>query len=539
MTQPNILELAKQGDAKAIALLLNRQLQGKGITAAASLKDGCLQVMLEATEAPSQQVLAPWVSKSIAGLGAASIEKVKVYGRQTGAKVPAWSQEFEVAGQKLPVTDVTEVRASSSENTESNQLSLKERAKLGDVEAIASLLNLPLQNKGISATASLQDGCLQVMLEGERVPDEEVSIRIVRRELTNLKAGAIIASVKVYGQQAGEDLPAWNQEFEIVAQAQTIQQNNNVKLNNHHNTIGDFNIVRAIFLAFFMIFMFLVFINNWLLAIIILILGGYVVTKLPGQPLANFQSIGKLLGSNDLVKEAKSKFNITTESSTTIKQKKVTQSTQKLIADGFQEIARNGDLGAVAILIQQSLAAYEVHVDAEMQYGVMLWLKLKSDITLDSQTCLNVVARILNNIQLQKFVLVRISQVNSKNPKKQAWNKYLVFKEGQFIDNTKAVNQMTGAFGAAVVVVLLFVSVMYKPTSTTSPSVVSSSSTSGSTAPRTFLGKSKTGYELWAYKNCVYVKGLTEGDLARLNTDISGFKDAVKAETGYKCVLFE
>ena len=218
MTQPNILELAKQGDAKAIALLLNRQLQAKGITAAASLKDGCLQVMLEAIEVPSQQVMSAWVSKSIAGLGAASIEKVKVYGRQTGAKVPAWSQEFEVAGQNLPVANVTEEPASSSDNTESNQLSLKERAKLGDVEAIASLLNLPLQNKGISATASLQDRCLQVMLESDVVPDEEVSIRVVRRELTNLKAGAIIASVKVYGQQAGEDFPAWNREFELKAE---------------------------------------------------------------------------------------------------------------------------------------------------------------------------------------------------------------------------------------------------------------------------------------------------------------------------------
>ncbi|MEG5143131.1 hypothetical protein QUB27_10245, partial [Microcoleus sp. AT8-B6] len=229
--QPNILELAKQGDAKAIALLLNRQLQAKGITAAASLKDGCLQVMLEAAEAPSQQVLAPWVSKSIAGLGAASIEKVKVYGRQTGAKVPAWSQEFEGAGQKLPVANVTEERASSSDNTESNQLSLKERAKLGDVDAIASLLNLPLQNKGISATASLQDGCLQVMLEGDRVPDEEASIRIVRRELTNLKAGAI-ASVKVYGQQAGEDFPAWNREFELVARASQSSHNLGVNTTN-------------------------------------------------------------------------------------------------------------------------------------------------------------------------------------------------------------------------------------------------------------------------------------------------------------------
>ncbi|MGB8690515.1 MAG: hypothetical protein WCD53_24715 [Microcoleus sp.] len=231
MTQQNILELAKQGDAKAIALLLNRQLQPKGITATVAFKDGCLQVMLEATEAPSQQVLAGWVSKSIAGLGAASIEKVKVYGRQTGSKVPAWSQEFEVAGQNLPVANVTQGRASSSENTESNQLSLKERAKLGDVEAIASLLNLPLQNKGITATATLQGGCLQVMLESDVVPDEEASIRIVRRELTNLKAGAI-ASVKVYGQQVGEDFPAWNREFELVARASQSSHNLGVNTTN-------------------------------------------------------------------------------------------------------------------------------------------------------------------------------------------------------------------------------------------------------------------------------------------------------------------
>lgn len=40
------------------------------------------------------------------------------------------------------------------------------------------MLNLPLQNKGISATASLQDGCLQVMLEGDPVPEEEVAVRV-------------------------------------------------------------------------------------------------------------------------------------------------------------------------------------------------------------------------------------------------------------------------------------------------------------------------------------------------------------------------
>lgn len=67
-----------------------------------------------------------------------------------------------------------------------------------------------------------------------------------------------------------------------------------------------------------------------------------------------------------------------------------------------------------------------------------------------------------------------------------------------------------------------------------------STSPSGETnSGRRYLGTSPTGYELWADNDCVYVKGITEGDLARLGTDVWGFKKAVKAETGYSCVLYE
>ncbi len=79
MTQPNILELARQGDVQAIASLINRQLQPKGITAKVVLKDGCLQIMLESSEVPAQQPLVAFVRKGITGLGATSIERVKVY----------------------------------------------------------------------------------------------------------------------------------------------------------------------------------------------------------------------------------------------------------------------------------------------------------------------------------------------------------------------------------------------------------------------------------------------------------------------------
>ncbi|WP_292731597.1 DUF4429 domain-containing protein [Nostoc sp. JL31] len=96
MTQPTLLELAKQGDAQAIASLMNRQLQPKGITVKVALKDACLQIMLESAQVPNQQALVAFIRKGITGLGAASIERVKVYGRQIGEEFPAWNQEFEL-----------------------------------------------------------------------------------------------------------------------------------------------------------------------------------------------------------------------------------------------------------------------------------------------------------------------------------------------------------------------------------------------------------------------------------------------------------
>ncbi len=53
MTQPNLLELAKQGDVNAIATLMNRKLQPKGIIAKAGMKNDCLQIVLSAAEVPA------------------------------------------------------------------------------------------------------------------------------------------------------------------------------------------------------------------------------------------------------------------------------------------------------------------------------------------------------------------------------------------------------------------------------------------------------------------------------------------------------
>ncbi|MEA5625850.1 hypothetical protein [Nostoc sp. UHCC 0251] len=97
--QPNLLELAKQGDPKAIAALMNRSLQPKGITAKVAFKDGCLHIMLESAQVTDQQALVAFVRKGITNLETALIERVKIYGKCLGEEFPVWNQELELAGQ--------------------------------------------------------------------------------------------------------------------------------------------------------------------------------------------------------------------------------------------------------------------------------------------------------------------------------------------------------------------------------------------------------------------------------------------------------
>lgn len=97
MTQTELLELAKQGRPTAIAALINRSLEPKGITAKAALKGRCLQITLAAPKVPNQKVLAGFIYQGVMKLAPEAIASLKVLGLQTGQTAPAWSQEFKLS----------------------------------------------------------------------------------------------------------------------------------------------------------------------------------------------------------------------------------------------------------------------------------------------------------------------------------------------------------------------------------------------------------------------------------------------------------
>ena len=99
MTEQNLLKLAKQGNPKAIAAMLNQSLKSKNITAKVNLKDDCLHVLVESAQLPKQQTLVSFIRKGLIQLEAESIKTVKVYGRQTGEEFPAWNETFEIVSE--------------------------------------------------------------------------------------------------------------------------------------------------------------------------------------------------------------------------------------------------------------------------------------------------------------------------------------------------------------------------------------------------------------------------------------------------------
>lgn len=95
-TPLNSLQLAKQGDPRAIAALMNESLNSQGIQAKVSLRDGHLWIMLESDQAPDQNWMMSFIRSGIGKLEIPDVKVVKVYGRQLGDMMPAWRQEWQV-----------------------------------------------------------------------------------------------------------------------------------------------------------------------------------------------------------------------------------------------------------------------------------------------------------------------------------------------------------------------------------------------------------------------------------------------------------
>ncbi len=96
MSQQDILNLAKEGDARAIAFLISQALQSFGVTAKASLENDSLHLLLEAAQLPAEEACLRVAVKGLQRLQPNNIYSVTIYGRRHGQQLPAWTQTVEL-----------------------------------------------------------------------------------------------------------------------------------------------------------------------------------------------------------------------------------------------------------------------------------------------------------------------------------------------------------------------------------------------------------------------------------------------------------
>ncbi|MBD2207746.1 hypothetical protein H6G33_35915 [Calothrix sp. FACHB-1219] len=180
------------------------------------------------------------------------------------------------------------------------------------------------------------------------------------------------------------------------------------------------------------------------------------------------------------------------------------------------ESARNGDIQAIACLIEQAIF---IKVEAKIEYRVTLLLNIKSP---DPKIC----ARIISVLETIKTPIksIHIAGIN--------WHKYFALHSDKYVDNTNLV-RIVNAVVFGLIGGTIAMSDIFYPHPTP---VIAKAST---TLQRTFQGHSEAGYELWADKSCIYVKGIKESDFARLKTTSEGYKQVIKQQTGFQCVKFE
>ena len=185
---------SQRSPVEQIAIRLNRSLQNQRMTARVKLQEAVIQVLIEADNEPSLTVVLPLVQRELEALGKAGLKTAQIYGRKAGERMPAWSQTLEL-------------RSAQSHND------LKEQAKAGDLTALATIINQAIAHKRTTATVSLEQQTLQILLKSTQVPEQNALTILIERQLATLQS-RFFHQVTLYGLKTGEEIPGWNHTFE-------------------------------------------------------------------------------------------------------------------------------------------------------------------------------------------------------------------------------------------------------------------------------------------------------------------------------------
>lgn len=142
----NTFELARQGNTQAIATLMNRALEAKGITVQINMMSEYKGIIVigESQEAPNKSFFVDYVHKAIEKLKLPTVKRLYIRGQIAGNKIPVWRQTINLQSNQI----------STHINTESNSISKSNKF---------DIFNIYIQFKKIINTVFLA-GILGILL---------------------------------------------------------------------------------------------------------------------------------------------------------------------------------------------------------------------------------------------------------------------------------------------------------------------------------------------------------------------------------------
>lgn len=218
MIQPQVLQLARQGNPVAISALLTQQLRHQGIRVRARRSNQCLTLTLTANNpklALDRRALIERIRAGLSQLNPKTIARVCIGLHRADRPDPLWQTEYAFTRSPVPPPDDRQlplendgIYAAVAKPPLHLPLSLQARAQQYDSEAIAQLLSLHLRRR--VRRAKVISECLWVMVESNPVPDPqrlplEVARHLSTLELPQLKTAIVSASCP------GSDRLSWTQ----------------------------------------------------------------------------------------------------------------------------------------------------------------------------------------------------------------------------------------------------------------------------------------------------------------------------------------
>lgn len=93
-----------------------------------------------------------------------------------------------------------------------SESNMKELAKQGDPKVIESIINRSLQPKGIDAEVTRDNDDLDIMLDGDQIPNRDSLMKFIRNGMVGLGTESIY-TVRVYGRKRGDAAPDWTDQI--------------------------------------------------------------------------------------------------------------------------------------------------------------------------------------------------------------------------------------------------------------------------------------------------------------------------------------